>query len=184
MNLTGKLQQQHNAVATSIRHSTCTATDLVITPRSCELVHGHHQPQPISQHQLCSPWSCLRPSRSAAAPELPVQEVAGLHRTCTVVTPTSMPGQREDVQTGASSHVNSPPEQRVKLIYEQLSREPIRTFRHCGIFVVLPARYAASTHHWQLPLFARDVARVSAVDSPRLTRPPLALDARDTDEWC
>ena len=173
-----------NAVATSTSPSTCTATVSVITPRSGGLVleHHHHQLPSISRHSLRLPRSCLRPSRSAAAPELPVLEVAGQHRICTVVTPTSMPGQREDVQTGASSHVNSPPEQRVKLIYEQLSREPIRTFRHCGIFVVLPARYAASTH--QLPLFARDVARVSAVDSPRLKRPPLALDARDTDEWC
>lgn len=191
------------AVANFTRPSTCTATDVVInTPRSCELVHGHHQPPSISQHHLCSPRSCLRPSRSAAAPELPVQEVAGLHRTCTIVTPTSTPGQREDVQTGASILIHSHTEQRVK---------------HCGSFVVLPAQYsvnghssttlrstrlpqkhrpprnighrgrcrcayAAGTH--QLPLIDRDVTRVSARDSPCLKQPLLALDARDTDGRC
>ncbi len=43
-----------------------------------------------------------------------MQEVAGLHRTCTVVAPTSMPGQREDVQTGASILTFPPTGQRVK----------------------------------------------------------------------
>ena len=183
------------AVANFTRTSTCTATDVVInTPRSCGL-HGHYQPPSISPHHLRSPRSCLRPSRSAAAPELPVQEVAGLHRTCTVVTPTSTPGQREDVQTGASILIHShTTEQRVK---------------HCGVFVVLPAHrdsanghsvttlrstrlpqkhrrcrcaYAAGTH--QLPLIDRDVTRVSARDLPCLKQPLLALDTRDTGGWC
>jgi len=39
---------------------------------------------------------------------------------------------------------------------------------------------------WHAPtaVSTRGVTRGSAVDSPRLKRPPLALDARDTDGWC
>ena len=186
------------AVANFTRPSTCTATDFVITPRGCGLVHGHHHGQlpSISHHSFCSPRSCLRPSRAVAAPELPVLEVAGQHRICMSVTPIGSPGEREDARTDASTLVNSRTEQRVK---------------HCGVYVVLPAQYSANGHSattlrstslpqnighrcrcrcayaagtHQLPLIARDVARVSAVDSPRLKRPPLALDTRDTGGWC
>ncbi len=99
-----------------------------------------------------------------------------------------MPGQRGDVQTGASILVNSLTEQRAK---------------QCGGFVVLPDQYSANGHSvatlrstrlpqkhrpprnigdrgrcayaagtHQLPLFARDVARVSlpsfSYDAPGL----------------
>ena len=94
-----------NAVANSTRHSNCTATDMETNhPRSCGRVLGHHfGPLPsISPHHDCLPRSCLRPSGSAAAPELPVLEFAGQRRISTIVTPTSTPGRREDVQTSAS----------------------------------------------------------------------------------
>jgi|LauGreSuBDMM15SN_2_FD.fasta_scaffold2011128_1 hypothetical protein len=41
-------------------------------------------------------------------------EVARQHRICMSVTPTGRAGEREDVQTDASSLINSPSEQRVK----------------------------------------------------------------------
>ena len=93
-----------HAVATCTSSSTCTAPDSVITPRSCGLVLRHHHRllPSVSRHSFWLPRSCLRPSRSVAAPELPVLEIAGQHRTCTIVTPTGTPGQREDVQTSAS----------------------------------------------------------------------------------
>ena len=186
-----------NAVANSTRHSNCTATDMETNhPRSCGRVLGHHfGPLPsISPHHDCLPRSCLRPSGSAAAPELPVLEFAGQRRISTIVWPTSTPGQREDVHAGASILIHShTTEQRVK---------------HCGVFVVLPAHrysanghsvttlrstrlpqkhgrcrcaYAAGTH--PLPLITRDVTRVSARDSPCLKQPLLALDTHDTDGW-
>ena len=84
-----------NAVANSTRHSNCTATGMETNhPRSCGRVLGHHfGPLPsISPHHDCLPRSCLRPSGSAAAPELPVLEFAGQHRISTIVTPTSSKG--------------------------------------------------------------------------------------------
>ena len=105
-----------NAVANSIRLSNCTATDFVNnTPRGCELVLRHLlcQLPSISHHSFWSPRSCLRPSRSAAAPELPVLEVAGQHRICMSVAPTGSPGEREDAHTCALAHINSFSEQRV-----------------------------------------------------------------------
>ena len=113
-----------NAVANSTRHSNCTATGMETNhPRSCGRVLGHHfGPLPsISPHHDCLPRSCLRPSGSAAAPELPVLEFAGQHRISTIVTPTSTPGQREDVHAGASFHVNSFSGQRVNCSANELT---------------------------------------------------------------
>ena len=196
-----------NAVAACIPPSTCTATDFVITPRSCGLVLGHHHDLlPLVSHHIdCLPRSCLRPSESAAAPELPVLEIAGQHRTCTVVTPTSMPGQREDVQTGASTLFLPLTGQRVNhsasgiLMYASI-RSNIATYltttlrsarlfpqRHPHIRNIYArgrcyCAYAAGTPH--LPLIDRSATRVSAGDLPCLKQPLLALDARDTDGRC
>ena len=191
-----------NAVANSTRHSNCTATDMETNhPRSRGRVFGHHfGPLPsISPHHDCLPRSCLRPSGSAAAPELPVLEVAGQHRICTIVTPTSTPGQREDVHAGASSHVNSFSGQRVNYSANGLTSTMSSTrqtlpgspklSRHrrniglgpfpCGRCYI--RAYAAGTH--QLPLSDRDVKQVSARDLPCLMQPLLALDTHDTDGW-
>ena len=192
-----------NAVATCIPPSTCTAPDSVITPRSCGLVLGHHHRllPSVSHHSFWLPRSCLRPSRSVAAPELPVLEIAGQHRTCTVVTPTSKPGQREDVQTGASILAIPPTGQRVKysasgalmhasiLSIAQEGRDTagfsllfyphIKNIAHRGRCY---RAIAAGTLH--LPLNDRGATRVSAGDSPCLKQPLLALDARDTDGRC
>ena len=188
-----------NAVATCIPPSTCTAPDAVITPRSCG--HHHRLLPSVSHHSFWLPRSCLRPSRSVAAPELPVLEIAGQHRTCTVVTPTSKPGQREDVQTGASILAIPPTGQRVKysasgalmhasiLSIAQEGRDTagfsllfyphIKNIAHRGRCY---RAIAAGTLH--LPLNDRGATRVSAGDSPCLKQPLLALDARDTDGRC
>ena len=196
-----------NAVATCTSSGTCTAPDSVITPRSCGLALGHHRRllPSVSRHSFWLPRSCLRPSRSVAAPELPVLEIAGQHRTCTIVTPTGTPGQREDVQTSASILAIPPTRQRVKygangiLMYASI-RSNFATYlsttlRSTRLFPQKHPHirdtyargrcycaYAAGTLH--LPLIDRDIARVSAGDLPCLKQPLLALDARDTDGWC
>ena len=192
-----------NAVATCIPPSTCTAPDSVITPRSCG--HHHHLLPSVSHHSFWLPRSCLRPSRSVAAPELPVLEIAGQHRTSTSVTPTGTPGQREDVQTSASILAIPPTRQRVKygangiLMYASI-RSNFATYlsttlrstrlfpqKHPHIRDIYArgrcyCAYAAGTLH--LPLIDRGATRVSAGDSPCLKQPLLALDARDTDGRC
>ena len=192
-----------NAVANSTRHSNCTATGMETNhPRSRGRVFGHHfGPLPsISPHHDCLPRSCLRPSGSAAAPELPVLEFAGQHWISTIVTPTNMPGQREDVHAGASFHVNPFSGQRVNCSANGLTSTMSSTrqtfpwlpeifqrhLRNIGLGTFPRGRcyiraYAAGTH--QLPLSDRDVKQVSARDSPCLKQPLLALDTHDTDGW-
>ena len=189
-----------NAVANSIRLSNCTATDFVNnTPRGCGLVLRHLlcQLPSISHHSFWSPRSCLRPSRSAAAPELPVLEVAGQHRICMSVAPTGSPGEREDAHTCALAHINSFSEQRVNRSANGLTVNSTRqTFPGSPKFSRLLNIGHGIFHRgrcsltcprcWHTPtaISTRGVTRVSAVDSPRLKRPPLALDAHDTDGWC
>ena len=191
-----------NAVANSTRHSNCTATGMETNhPRSRGRVFGHHfGPLPsISPPHVCLPRACLRPSGSAAAPELPVLEFAGQHQISTIVTPTSTPGQREDVQTGASILSIPPTGQRVKYSANGSStmsstRQTVKPGspkfpghrRNIGLGTFHRGRcyiraYAAGTH--QLPLIDRDVKQVSARDSPCLKQPLLALDTHDTDGW-
>ncbi len=57
----------------------------------------------------------------------------------------------------------------------------IKNIAHRGLCLTHCA-YAAGT--LQLPLIDRDVTREPAGDSPCLTQPPLALDARDTNGHC
>ena len=124
-------------------------------------------------------------------------EVAGQHRICMSVAPTGSPGEREDAHTCALAHINSFSEQRVNRSANGLTVNSTRqTFRGSPKFSrllnighgIFPRGRCSLTcpRCWHTPtaISTRGVTRVSAVDSPRLKRPPLALDAHDTDGWC
>ena len=113
------------------------------------------------------------------------------------MAPTGSPGEREDAHTCALAHINSFSEQRVNRSANGLTVNSTRqTFPGSPKFSRLLNIGHGIFHRgrcsltcprcWHTPtaISTRGVTRVSAVDSPRLKRPPLALDAHDTDGWC